>query len=74
MGREFSSGSLAIGIEATMSTIRGMATARCTGMMAVYTKAVGSKDCNTVKAFFRWLMEGSSREFLRTTSFLIKKL
>jgi len=74
MEREFFSGSQAIDIEVTMSTTNEMATARCTGMMAVYIKAVGSRDCNMVKAFFRWQMEESRREFSRKTSFLRKKL
>lgn len=74
MEKGFSSGSQAIGIVDTMKTIRDMAMVRCTGMMAVFTKADGSKACNTARVFFRCQMEGSKREFFRKISLLRKKL
>jgi len=50
-----------------------MATARCTGKMAVYTKALGRMDYNTGKASFIWQMEESRKEFSRKTSLLGKQ-
>jgi hypothetical protein len=68
MEKEFSNGNQATDIGATMSTIRDMVMAKCTGMMAVFTKGNGRRAYNTVRAFYRCQMEGSKRGFSRKTS------
>ena len=68
MGKEFSNGNQVTDIVATMSTIRDMAMAKCTGMTAVFTEESGRRACNTVREFFRCQMEGSKRESFRKIS------